>query len=104
MMLTYPQLQLLTAAIDGELSPAEARRLRRLLDASPEASDTLARLKADAERLRTLPRIAPPADLAARVMRRIAAVTPAPQAEPAAIPFATQARRLPVWVPAAGSA
>ena len=104
MMLTDPQLQLLTAAIDGKLSPAEARRLRRLLDASPEARDTLARLKADAERLRTLPRIAPPADLAARVMTRIAAVTPAPQAEPSAILFATTARRLPVWVPAAVAA
>ena len=112
-MLPDDQLQLITAAIDGELTPAEARRFRGLLESSSEARRTYARLKADSDRLRNLPRVAPPADLTARVMRKVAALTPAPvKAEPAKQPaptpeprpFAPRARRLPAWVPAAVAA
>jgi hypothetical protein len=109
-MLPDDQLELITAAIDGELSPAEARRFRSLMESSAEARATHARLKADSERLQNLPRVAPPADLAARVMRKIGALTPAPvrvpKAEPAkqptleTTPVAARARKLPVWVPA----
>jgi hypothetical protein len=115
-MITDEQLLLITAAIDGELSAAEASRLRKLLDSSAEARAVHARLKADSERLRSLPHATPPADLQARVMRRIAALTPppelAPKAEPAQRPVARPApepapvapRRLPAWVPAAVAA
>jgi hypothetical protein len=109
-MLTDDQLQLITAAIDGELTTAEGRRFRQLLETSPEAREMYARLGADRERLRNLPRVAPPADLTHRVMRKIAALAPAPvvapKAEPAKQPAEPlpRARRLPVWVPAAVAA
>ena len=104
-MITDDQLQLITAAIDGELSAADARRVRRLLRASPEAREVHNRLKADSARLKTLPVVAPPTDLAARVVERIAAFTPppvhVPRNEPASAPFATKPGRIPRWVPAA---
>ncbi|HSQ58035.1 MAG TPA: hypothetical protein VLM40_20085, partial [Gemmata sp.] len=104
-MITDDQLQLITAAIDGELSAADARRVRRLLRDSPEAREVHDRLKADSTRLKTLPVVAPPTDLAARVLERIAAFTPlpvhVPRNEPASAPFATKPGRIPRWVPAA---
>jgi hypothetical protein len=89
-MLSPDQLELLTAAVDGELPPRRARRLRRLLAASAEARTVLARLEADAARLRNLPKAAPPADLAARIMAKVAVSTPpvvASPARPATVPF-----------------
>ena len=103
-MITDDQLQLITAAIDGELTPVEERKLRRLLESSPEARAAHARLKADSDRLHQLPRVTPPADLQARVMRRVAAVTPppilVPKAEPAREREPLPRRKLPAWVPA----
>jgi negative regulator of sigma E activity len=115
-MITDDQLRLITAAIDGELSPAEARRLRKLLESSPEARAVHAQLKADSDRLHKLSLAPAPADLQARVMRRIAALTPppvlVPKAEPAARPAASPnpetlphaPRRFRAWVPAAVAA
>jgi hypothetical protein len=100
-MITDTQLQLITAAIDGELTPAEERKFRHLLESSPEARATHARLEADSERLRKLPRVAPPADLQAQVMRRVAALTLAPMTVPKTDAAPLPRRKPPAWVPAA---
>src|SRR4051812_41492897 len=71
-------LQLITAAVDGELTPAEARRLDEALAASPEARALHARFQADSKPPRELPRVPPPAALRPRVMARIAALPPVP--------------------------
>jgi negative regulator of sigma E activity len=110
------QLELITAAVDGELSAAERRALRTLMASSAEARALYARLKADSERVRTLPRAAAPADLHAKVMARLAASTPVPTrktapapAQPAtpaqpAQPALPPRRRIPAWVPVAVAA
>ncbi|MFO0801850.1 MAG: hypothetical protein U0791_01820 [Gemmataceae bacterium] len=72
-------LQLLTAAIDGELSPAEQWTVHRLLCESEEARTLFARLQSDSARLKSL-RKAPPANLVERVMASL------PKAEPASQP------------------
>jgi hypothetical protein len=72
-------LQLLTAAIDGELSSAEQWTVHRLLCESEEARTLFARLQLDSVRLRSL-RKAPPANLVERVMASL------PKAEPASQP------------------
>ena len=58
-MITDEQMTLMIAGIDGELSPKEARRLRRAAAASEEARGLYARLKADSDRLRKLPPASP---------------------------------------------
>lgn len=101
-MLSADQLELLTAAVDGELTPRQARHLRRLLAASEEVRTVLARLQADAARLRTLPKAVPPGDLTARIMAKVAAVTPpvvVVPARPATVPFRRRS-----WVPVAVAA
>jgi negative regulator of sigma E activity len=72
--------ELLSAAVDGELSVAERKTAQRLLRESPEARALFAQLKADAGRLKNLPRVAAPADLADNVMAAIndRAMTPTP--------------------------
>lgn len=72
--------ELLTAAIDGELSPAERKTTERLLRESEAARALYGQLKADAARLKKLPRVAAPADLADNVMSVIQdkAMTPTP--------------------------
>lgn len=77
-MITDDLLQLITAGIDGELTAVETRRLTRLLNSSAEARAVHAQLLTDSKRLSALPRVAPPADLHATVMARIAALTPIP--------------------------
>ena len=95
--MTDEQLLLITAAVDGELSPAETTSFRHLLDLSPPARALYIRLKDDSVRLRNLARETPPANLQKKVMSKIAALTPPPNKLPVAIP------RLPVHLPAAGS-
>lgn len=75
-MLTEDQLSLITAAVDAELTPAQAKRLRQVLDASEEARAFHARLKADSDRLRLTPRAVPPAGLARKILTRIAEIDP----------------------------
>src|SRR5436305_9706954 len=60
--------ELLTAAVDGELNPAERKAARRLLRESEAARVLFAQLKADAARLQKLPRVPAPADLADNVL------------------------------------
>ncbi|MBX9583654.1 MAG: hypothetical protein K2X87_25410, partial [Gemmataceae bacterium] len=74
-MISDDLLQLLTAAVDGELTPPERDRVRRLLTESPAASVLYLRLKADRARVRALPITLPPAGLHDRIMT---ALPPAP--------------------------
>lgn len=60
--------ELLTAAVDGELSPAERRLVDKVLRESEEARKLHGQLIADAERLRKLPPAVPAEDLAANVL------------------------------------
>jgi negative regulator of sigma E activity len=60
--------ELLTAAVDGELSPAERRLVEKLLRDSEEAREFHGKLQADAERLRNLPTPSRADDFAATVL------------------------------------
>ncbi|QDU21135.1 anti-sigma factor family protein [Urbifossiella limnaea] len=71
-------LPLLTAAVDGELTPAEAEAVRALLADSSSAWHTFRNLRADRQRLQQLTPVAPPADLHARIMARLPAHPPTP--------------------------
>ncbi len=95
-MIPADQLELITAAVDGELSAAEAHAFRRLLRQSADARALFAALKAQSERLSALPQVVPPVHLRARVLARIATATPAPRAEPKLLP-----NRTPEPVPSA---
>jgi hypothetical protein len=97
--------ELLTAAIDGELSPAERKTARRLLKESEPARRLFAQLKADAARIKNLPRVAAPSDLADNVLNAIhdRAMPPTP------LPPSRRRRgfnwsALPVWVNIASAA
>jgi hypothetical protein len=72
--------ELLTAAIDGELTPAEHKAAERLLRESASARALFAQLKADAGRLRKLPRVPAPIELAENVLSTIndRAMSPTP--------------------------
>jgi hypothetical protein len=63
--------ELLTAAVDGEMTGAEQRLVDKLLRDSEEARQFHTRLQSDAARLRGLPAAAPSDDLAANVMNLI---------------------------------
>jgi hypothetical protein len=113
--MTDELLQLMTAAVDGELSATDAQRLRKLLDSSAEARAVFAKLKSDSKRLRGLPRVEPPTDLHTRVMARVATATPPPNTaparkpeparQPATVPFAHPRTKSPRrWVPIAVAA
>lgn len=69
-------LTLLTAAVDGELTPAEATTVRALLEFSQANRALYKQLRADRQRLRKLPHHTPPADLHTRVMSRLPTRTP----------------------------
>src|SRR5689334_7472089 len=69
---------LLTAAIDGALTPAERKDAKRLVRESAEARALYLQLKRDAERLRALRRQPAPPDLADAVMSAIRDRQPTP--------------------------
>lgn len=75
-------LPLLTAAVDGELTPAEAARFDRLLAESADACGRYARLKADRRRLQGLPQALAPDGLRARVLAALPVATPRPARTP----------------------
>ncbi len=91
--------ELLTAAIDGELTPAERKTARRLLRESEPARSLFAQLKADAVRLKKLPRIPAPADLAENVLHVIQERGTMPTPLPPARHVSTKFNwiMLPVW-------
>jgi hypothetical protein len=98
--------ELLTAAVDGELTPPERKAARRLLRESEAARGLYARLKADAARLKKLPRVPAPADLADNVLAVIndRAMTPTPL-PPAARPGSRfNWGWLPIWANMAAAA
>ncbi|MBN9521909.1 hypothetical protein J0H58_25895 [bacterium] len=99
-MLPDDVLALLTAAVDGELTPAEVTTVRALLAGSDEARAAYKRLRADRQRLRRLTPAAPPADLHARIMARLPARPPVPVevARPSAHP--RRVSRAPIAVAA----
>src|SRR4051812_35235536 len=72
--------ELLTAAVDGELTPAERKAAKRLLRESEPARVLFPQLKAAAARLKKLPRANAPAALADPVMAAInaRAIVPTP--------------------------
>ncbi|MCZ2342293.1 MAG: hypothetical protein LC104_10925, partial [Bacteroidales bacterium] len=75
-MLNETQRELLTAAVDGELSARQEVALARLLESSGEARVLLRELRAVRQRLQRLPRRTAPPQLAARIMDRIAPTSP----------------------------
>jgi hypothetical protein len=91
-MLTEAQLSLVSAAVDGELSPSEVAHFRRLFDGSVEARAVYTKLKADSIRLRHLTPATPPADLSTRIMAKVAALTPRPVVLPVKVPVAAPRR------------
>lgn len=97
--LTDTELTLLTAAADGELSPAEAKRFDALVAANPRAAALARQLRADAARLRKLPRRSAPAGLLSSVMARLPVAEPV---RPSGRPL-TRTRRS-VWLPYAVAA
>jgi hypothetical protein len=92
--------ELLTAAVDGELTPAERKAAEKLLRESESARVLFARLKQDAARVRNLPKISAPPDLADGVMgmirERALAPIPLPPTRKPAPRFNWS--MLPVWV------
>lgn len=108
--MTAAQLELITAAVDGELSPTDKRAFRALIAGSLEARALYAELKADRTRIRALPRVAPPADLQAKIMARVAQCVPTqpakpqPHAEPTRPVVRRRASRGGIWVPVAVAA
>ena len=107
-MLPDDALHLLTAAADGELSPDEARAVRRLLGGSAEARVVHERLTADRARVRQLAAVTvpPPAGLRDRIMARLPAADAVPLPPDLSTP--APARRKPArsrpWVPLAVAA
>lgn len=104
-MLPDDQLHLLTAAMDGEFTPADERCVRHLLAVSAEARELFARLQADRGRLRNLPPAAPPTDLHTRIMARLpktvpTAPTPVTTLAPNPVPFRRRASLSPLAVAA----
>ena len=92
--------ELLTAAIDGELTPVERKTAERLLKESEAARVLYGQLKADAARLKNLPKVPAPPDLADNVMAairdRAMTPTPLPPSRKAAPKFNWSA--MPIWV------
>ena len=71
-MLTDHCRELLTAYVDGELTPRQHTAVLRLLQQSAEARDLLRRMQQDAEAMRGMPRFKLDRDLSAPVLRIIA--------------------------------
>ena len=87
--MTDDLLILLTAAVDGEATPAEQWYVHRMLSDSVEARTLFARLQSDSIRLKNL-RKAAPANLVARVMAKL------PHSEPVVVPVRRDRSR--TWV------
>jgi len=105
-MKTVSLRELLTAAVDGELTLAERRAVDRVLRESEAARALFAKLQADKARMKSLPRVSAPIDLAENVLSMIQdrAMTPTP------LPTSRRATRkfnwamLPIWVNVATAA
>lgn len=107
-MITDEQIELLTAAVDGELCRAQAEKLRALLASSSELRSLFRKFKADSKRLGELPLSKPIVDVQKGVMAKIREQTPrprryeAPAAQPAAGPKSFQSpSSIRAWIPIA---
>lgn len=67
-MLSEHQRELLTAFVDGEMTRRQRKNVLRLLHRSSEARAFLQLLQEDSHRLRSLPKVSPGEELAARIM------------------------------------
>jgi anti-sigma factor RsiW len=81
-MLTESDKLLITAAVDGELSPAETTAFERLVMSDAEAALLFRQLKDASARLAALPKLPAPKSVAANVMARVRPVTPARKVPP----------------------
>lgn len=95
-MLTGAQLELLTAAVDGELDANQQRQVERLLAGSGEARALFLRLRQDAAAVRSLPARGCPVDLSGPVVEAVRR-QPRPAGRPVVVPAAPPA---PAGVPA----
>src|SRR6267142_2813492 len=95
-MLSEKHLQLLTAYVDGELSPRQLRRVSHLVEKSAEARQLLHDLGKDSRQLAALPRKLPPRDLPRRVLRQAAEVPAPVPATPSTL--APVASGMPSWI------
>ena len=98
-MISDDTLLLITAAVDGELSQPETGRLALRSTLLSRARTLYEKLRADRDRLCAMPTIPPPANLVARVMARIASLTPTPVTVPARRPEPSAAAKLPPGFP-----
>lgn len=105
-MKTVNLRELLTAAVDGELTPAERRAVDRALRESEPARAMLAKLQSDKARMKALPRISAPVDLAENVLCMIQdrAMTPTPLPPTTRTPRKFNWSMLPIWVNVATAA
>ena len=62
-MLTSDELELLTAAVDGELTRAQRREVARLLRSKPEARRVYSDLRGDSRKLQQMPLLLAPSGL-----------------------------------------
>lgn len=94
-MLSPAQEELLSAYLDGEISPEEEIYVQQLLEEKPEFKDRLRELSQVGESIRELPRVSAPIDFAESVLARVpgpAAAGTVSKAKPAKV-----ASRLRVW-------
>lgn len=109
-MLSDEQNRLLTAYVDGELSPQERQETLRLLHHSSEARELLRQLQEQAHRLKKLPRRKVSPSLAPSVVRAIAerGLQPSPAAPRRAprrfAPYVAAAAAATLMIAGAGSA
>jgi hypothetical protein len=97
-MLADDRIQLLTAYVDGELSPRQREAVLRLLYESSEAREIVRQLQENRHKLKQLPRRKLELDFAQQVLHAIAVAPPAPvplPALPVRRPVATRIR----WAP-----
>jgi len=94
-MIPAEHRSLLTEAVDGELSAPRIHALNKLLAASTEARALYAKLCADRDRLKSLPRVAPPADLRARILAKLPASKPIIEPKRDRLPWRGRGSRWP---------
>lgn len=94
--------QLLTAAVDGELTDREQRAVDKLLRESVEAREFYQKLKSDAHALRNLPRAQLPPHFGTQLLQRLAPVYRINANETEGCNVFS--RRLPVWANLAAAA
>jgi hypothetical protein len=95
------QAKLLSAYVDGELSPRQRQAVERLVEQSPTARRLLRKLRLDAAQIQELPRKTLDADFADVVLERIAGHEPVRKVIVADLP---SQRGAPIWVGLAAAA